>query len=141
MSNEAKKPIVNIADVPLHAMRDRGKFGGKWGRIGPMIGSPGIGCAVLVVPPGKRAWPFHVHHANHELFVILEGEGDYRFGGDTYPVKAGDVLAAPAGGPEFAHQIVNTGKSDLRYLALSTMTEPEVVEYPDSGKFAVTSLT
>ena len=29
----------------------------------------------------------------------------------------------------------NTGPAPLRYLCVSTMLEPEVIEYPDSGKF------
>src|SRR5262249_12181049 len=109
------------------------------GSFGRMIGSTGIGCMYTVVPPGKRAFPFHVHHQIHELFVILEGNGEYRFGDKTYPVKAGDVCAAPSGGPEVAHQIVNTGEADLKYLGISTTATTEVVEYPDSGKFAVSS--
>ena len=44
-----------------------------------------------------------------------------------------------AGGPEAAHQIINTGSQELRYLCFSTMISPEAVEYPDSGKFAVTA--
>ena len=75
----------------------------------------------------------------NELFVILEGTGEYRFGGETYPVKAGDICAAPAGGPENAHQLINTGTTDLKYLGVSTQATTEVVEYPDSQKFAVTS--
>ena len=75
----------------------------------------------------------------HELFVILEGTGEYRFGEETYPIRAGDVLAAPSGGPEAAHQIVNTGDETLKYLGVSTKAETEVVEYPDSNKFAVMS--
>jgi uncharacterized cupin superfamily protein len=47
------------------------------------------------------------------------------------------VLACPPGGPETAHQIVNTSSRDIRYLAVSTMLMPEVVEYPDSNKFGV----
>ena len=45
----------------------------------------------------------------------------------------------PAGGPASAHQIVNSGPEELRYLCLSTTRSPEAVEYPDSGKFAVTA--
>lgn len=40
---------------------------------------------------------------------------------------------------EFAHQIINTGSETMKYLGLSTKTQPEVVEYPDSGKFLVAS--
>lgn len=79
--------------------------------------------------------PFHSHHANEELFFILEGTGSYRFGEQLYPIKAGDLLAAPTGGAEHAHQIINDSGQPLKYLALSTMQEPDVVEYPDSGKF------
>jgi uncharacterized cupin superfamily protein len=136
---EAVKPVISLADV---ALRDNGhgdKFAAKVGSFGRAIGSAGIGCMLHVVPPGKRAFPYHNHHAVHELFVVLEGTGAYRFGGATYPVKAGDVLAAPAGGRETAHQLVNTGDTDLRYIGISTAVGTEVVEYPDSGKFAVTS--
>jgi uncharacterized cupin superfamily protein len=73
------------------------------------------------------------------LFVIFQGSGEYRFGDKTYPVKAGDVLSAPAGGPDLAHQIINTGKEEMRYLGISTTIWPEAVEYPDSKKFAVFS--
>jgi len=36
-----------------------------------------------------------------------------------------------------AHQIINTGTEELRYLAVSTKLSPEFVEYPNSGKFGV----
>jgi uncharacterized cupin superfamily protein len=135
----ATKPVINLADVPLHEIAHGEAFAAKVGRIGPMIGSPMLGCLLHVVPPGKRAFPFHAHSVAHELFVVLSGTGEYRFGAETYPVRAGDVLAAPAGGPEVAHQIINTGNEDLRYLGFSTHTGTEVVDYPDSNKFAMYS--
>jgi hypothetical protein len=59
---------------------------------------------------------------------------------ERYPVRPGDVALCPAGGAETAHQLINTSASDeLRYLAISTMNEPDVAEYPDSNKFAVLS--
>jgi uncharacterized cupin superfamily protein len=140
MSEAATKPVINLADV---ALRDNGhgeKFEAKVGSFGRMIGSTGLGAMLHVVPPGKAAFPFHAHHQTHELFLILEGEGTYRLGGERFPVKAGDVCAAPTGGPETAHQIINTGTVPLRYLGISASPgNTEVVEYPDSGKFAVTS--
>lgn len=36
-----------------------------------------------------------------------------------------------------AHQIINTGPRELRYLALSTLSEVDVCEYPDSDKLLV----
>jgi uncharacterized cupin superfamily protein len=133
------KPVINVADVPLRENAHGEKFKAKVGSFGRSIGSTGIGCMLHEVEPGKRAFPYHNHHQIHELFVILEGDGEYCFGKETYPVRAGDVLAAPAGGPENAHQLVNTGDKPLKYLGISTSATTEVVEYPDSGKFAVTS--
>ena len=139
MADTTAKPVINLDDVPL---RDHGHgeaFAAKIGSFGEMIGSTGIGCMLHVVEPGKKAFPYHVHHAIEELFIILEGEGTYRFGGEIYPVKANDILAAPTGGPDVAHQIINTGSQPLKYLGISTKVDTEVVEYPDSGKFAAMS--
>jgi len=131
----SKKPVMNIADVPL-ADRGNGKsFVLQWGRVGPLLGLDGLGCAVHVVPPGKRAFPFHRHHVMDELFFIVSGEGEYRFGDETFPLRAGDIVGAPAGAK--AHQIINTGSADLRYLGISSMSSVDVVEYPDSKKVAV----
>ena len=134
------KPVINIADVPLRPTSGAdGNFSAEVGSFGKAIGSSGIGCMLHVVQPGQKAFPYHVHHQIHELFVILEGTGEYRFGAERYPVKVGDVLAAPTGGPEVAHQIINTGTTVMKYLGISSAAQTEVVEYPDSGKFAVTS--
>jgi uncharacterized cupin superfamily protein len=130
-----EKPIVNLADVPLTEFGKGEKFAAKLGRVGPMLGSSGLGCTLTVVPPGKRAFPFHRHHVIHELFFVLAGTGEYRLGDKTHPVRTGDVIAAPAGGE--AHQLINTGFDELRYLSLSTLGEVDVVDYPDSGKLAV----
>jgi uncharacterized cupin superfamily protein len=133
------KPVINLADLALRDVGNGRGFKAKVSSFADQIGSTGIGCMLHVVEPGCKAFPFHVHHQIHELFIILEGEGEYRFGTERYPVRAGDVLAAPTGGPEVAHQIINNGKTAMKYLGISTKAETEVVEYPDSGKFAVTS--
>ncbi len=71
------------------------------------------------------------------MFFVLEGEGEVRIGESTHPIKKGDFIACPPGGPETAHQIINTGSGELRYLAVSTKMVPEIAEYPDSKKFGV----
>lgn len=38
---------------------------------------------------------------------------------------------------EVAHQIINTGTTTMRYLALSTLVDVETCEYPDSQKISV----
>jgi len=129
------QPVVNIRNVPLDERGHGARFQVKFGRIGPLVGVTKLGCALHVVAPGKRAFPRHAHHEADELFYIVSGSGEYRFGDDSFPVSAGDVLGAPAG--KIAHQIINTGAEELRYLGLSTIGSFDVVEYPDSGKFGV----
>ena len=137
--SETKRPVINLDDVPLRTSGNGDGFVAQVGSFGGQIGLTGMGVMLHVVEPGKKAFPYHAHHQIHELFLILEGEGEYRFGTERYPVKKGDVLAAPTGGPEVAHQIINTGTTTLKYLGVSTDAETEVVEYPDSGKFSVIS--
>ena len=143
----ASRPIVNLDEVELEdrhpmfqaqgAAADR--FASRSGAIGSRIGARLLGYNVTAVPPGKRAFPLHNHHANEEMFFVLEGRGELRVGEARYPLRPGDFVANPPGGPEHAHQIINTGESELKYLAVSTMIYPEVVEYPDSGKLACMS--
>jgi uncharacterized cupin superfamily protein len=128
-------PVLNIDDIPLADRGNGNAFVMKWGRAGPTLGLKELGCALHVVPPGKKAFPFHRHHVMDELFVVLSGEGQYRWGEQTLPVKAGDLVAAPAG--TRPHQLINTGTQDLRYLGISSMAATEVVDYPDSGKIGV----
>jgi hypothetical protein len=52
-----EKTVINIDEVPL-ADRGNGKqFAVKWGRVGPLVGLNSLGCAVHVVPRGKKAVP------------------------------------------------------------------------------------
>ncbi len=50
------------------------------------------------------------------------------------------MFSAPrVGGAEFAHQLINTGKNTLKYMAISSKSDVEICEYPDSGKFLAKS--
>ncbi len=92
-----------------------------------------LGISVDIVPPGKRACPYHLHHAEEEMFIMLEGAGTLRVAGEMLPIVRGDVIVIPAGG-EYPHQIINSSDAPLKYLSISTRRAPEVCEYPDSGK-------
>jgi len=141
-----KQRIINIANIELTqrpaayaAPGTTGeRFDARTGQIGGRLGASKLGYNITAVPPGKRAFPFHNHRVNEEMFFILEGSGSVRIGAETFPVRSGDVIACPPGGPETAHQIINTGTTELKYLAVSTQQMPEICDYPDSGKFLVT---
>ncbi len=129
-------PVLNVDDAEIRDFGDGGKFEAKIGSLGRALGAQKLGYQVVTVQPGKAAWPYHLHHANEEMFYIIEGEGTLRYDDEDYPVKAGDVVCGPAG-PGTARQIRNTSEAPLKYLAVSTMESPEVAEYPDSDKVGV----
>ena len=104
--------IVNLADVPLRDFGNGRAFAAKLGRVGPLIGARKLGCMLHIVPPGKTAFPRHAHHTNEEMFFILSGEGTYRLGAESLPIRTNDLIAAPAGDGETAHQIVNTRETN-----------------------------
>lgn len=139
------RPIVNISDIELVPRPDANMppgasaelYGLSIGRIGARVGAKQLGYNITAVPPGKRAFPFHSHRVNEEMFFVLQGTGEVRIGNQTYPLRTGDILACPAGGSETAHQIVNTSTEELRYLAVSTTRSPEICDYPDSQKFGI----
>jgi uncharacterized cupin superfamily protein len=131
------KPFMNLDEVEFDDIEENGLYTSKRGQISDRIGARRLGYNLTVVAPGAAQCPFHNHHAEEEMFLILDGEGELRFGDRRYPIRRHDVIACPTGGPEVAHQIINTGANPLRYLALSTQAQVEACEYPDSQKVLV----
>lgn len=123
---------LDTLSLTQHAHGNR--FAAAYASLTAGSGAQHLGARLVDIPPGKRGWPLHCHHNNDEMFVILRGRGSLRWGTESQPVAAGQVVVCPAGGPETAHQLVNDGTETLRYLAISSMRDPDIMEYPDSGK-------
>jgi uncharacterized cupin superfamily protein len=130
-------PIMNLDAVVFDDVEENGLYTSRRAFIGEKIGARDLGYNLTVLPPGKAQCPFHNHRGEEEMFFILDGQGELRFGDARHPIRRHDVIACPTGGAEVAHQIVNTGTTDLRYLAVSTLRDVEVCEYPDSGKLSL----
>lgn len=133
------KPLMNLDEVAFDDVEENGFYTSRRGQISDHIGARNLGYNLTVLPPGKAQCPFHCHHGEEEMFFILEGEGELRFGDERYLIRRHDVIACPPGGPAVAHQIINTGSATMRYLSLSTLVELEACEYPDSRKVLVAS--
>ncbi len=128
-------PVVNLDALEFEREVKHGeRFDAVLAPVGPRIGARKLGYNVTKVRPGKRAFPFHNHHVNEEMFFVLEGQGTLRLGAAEHPVRKGDFIACPPGGRDLAHQLVNTGETELVYLAVSTRSECDLWEYPDAGK-------
>lgn len=128
------KPYVNLDDVEFTDIEDNGYYTSRRAEFSAGIGARQLGYNLTELPPGRAQCPFHAHRAEEEMFLILEGEGELRFGEHRYKIRKHDVIACPTGGSDVAHQIINTGCTTMRYLALSNLAEVDVCEYPDSNK-------
>jgi uncharacterized cupin superfamily protein len=126
--------IRNFNDAPM----DHWVRGPLYESLGTSLSSGTVarklGASVDTLPPGKRVCPYHLHHAQEEMFVVLAGQGHLRVAGELLPIRTGDVIFIPPG-PEYPHHIQNTSDAPLTYLSISTQESPEICEYPDSGKF------
>lgn len=135
---------VNESDLDwIEYDREEARFRRK--KLAEAAGGEEIGCSLYELPSGRRAWPFHFHTANEEALYVLEGEGQLTImTGDqetaaattAHQIEPGDYVALPAG-DDGAHRVSNPGEEPLRYLAISTMRDPDVLVYPDSGKVGV----
>ena len=128
--------VRNLDEVALERQQREPLYDTQCASLSAGTAARQLGAGYDVLAPGKRSCPYHLHHAQEELFVILEGTGHLRVAGEMVPVRAGDTVFIPAG-PEYPHQFVNTSDAPLRYLSISTQQRPELCEYPDSGKVGV----
>jgi uncharacterized cupin superfamily protein len=104
-------------------------------QIGPRLGAELIGGSVYEVDPGKKLWPYHLHHANEEWLIVLRGRPTLRTPEGERELVEGDVVCFPRGAAG-AHQVRNDTEEPARILMLSTMVAPDILEYPDSDKVA-----
>jgi uncharacterized cupin superfamily protein len=128
------KLIRNVDDVELRHDVRAPLYDSRTARLATGTAASQLGASLDIVAPGQRSCPYHLHHAQEEMFVVLEGEGTLRVAGELLPIRTGDVIFIPAG-REYPHQIINTSAAPLKYLSIGTRQRPEICEYPDSDKF------
>jgi uncharacterized cupin superfamily protein len=125
--------VVNVYGDEWEATEDREGFGFRDAWIGARLDAELIGGSVYEVDPGKKLWPYHVHHANEEWLIVLRGRPTLRTPEGERELVEGDV-ACFRRGPSGAHQVINRTDAPVRVFMLSTMLMPEIVEYLDTGK-------
>ena len=90
---------------------------------------PGLGATVYEFDPGDFV-VYHFHHAWEELLVVLRGQPTLRTPEGERRLAEGDAVHFPVG-PEGAHGLKNETDGRVRILMASTISSPEVAEYPD----------
>jgi uncharacterized cupin superfamily protein len=101
-------------------------------RAAHRAGARELGATVYDLDPAGACSPYHVHHGNEELLFVLGGRPALRTPDGMRRLEPGAVVAFPRGAAG-AHRVTNPGPGAARVLIVSTMTSPEVAEYPDTG--------
>src|SRR5438093_3362815 len=90
---------------------------------------PGLGATVYELDPGNFV-VYHFHHAWEELLIALRGSPTLRTPGGERRIEEGESVYFPVGA-EGAHGVRNDTDAPVRILMVSTLSSPEVCEYPD----------
>jgi len=92
--------------------------------IGRAAGLLRIGLHVERIPPGRRtSWP-HAEETEEEFVYLLEGEVDAWVDGHLHRMRAGDLIAFPAG-TGICHTIINNSDADARVLVGGERTKSD----------------
>lgn len=129
MPNLHRPEWVERTDAPLRS---------RSARIGALAGAERLGATLYEIDPGQNGSPFHLHHANEEVILVLAGRPTLRTLDGSHPLEPGDVVACPVGRAG-AHQLQNQTDSPVRALVISTMVYPELAEMLDSEKILAIS--
>lgn len=106
----------------------------EWGTFveyfaGATPGTRDLLSGTATINPGLEIHPPH-RHAEEELLMVIEGEGEWTVGEETFAAKEGDMLFAE---PWDVHGIKNTGDTPLTFVfwkwnsqGLPTPPDPEL---------------
>ena len=122
----------NIHQPEWDAEMPDAPFRAKAMRAGAHAGSQELGATLYEIEAGGAISPYHFHHANEELLVVLAGSPEIRMPGGRRRLAAGAVIAFPRG-EDGAHAVTNPGPEAARVLLVSTMRFPDVAEHLDTG--------
>lgn len=128
--------MANVFEPDFDDLRERPGFKARRARVGRQAGAERLGLSLWEVAPGEAAYPYHFHLGEEEALVILEGRPVLREPEGETELRPGDVLSFRRGA-EGAHQLINRTDSAVRFLAVSTNGDPDIVVYPDSNKVGV----
>ena len=125
--------MPNVFRPDFDEARDHDGFRARRARLGYALGCERLGASLWELPPGQLAYPYHFHLTEEELLVVLAGRPSLRNPSGWRELEEGEVVSFPRG-EQGAHQLANRTDEPVRFLALSTNGDPDVVLYPDSGK-------
>ncbi|HEX2012188.1 MAG TPA: cupin domain-containing protein, partial [Roseateles sp.] len=76
-----QKLVRNFMEVPRERFVREPRYDSLIGAVSEGTLARKLGCGVDTVPPGKQSCPYHFHHTQEEMFIVLEGAGTLRVAG------------------------------------------------------------
>lgn len=125
--------MASVRDNEPLELRGQEGFRARRIRVGHRLGTERLGASVWELEPGQAAYPYHYHLAEEELILVLGGHLSLRTPDGWRELAEGELVSFPRG-ERGAHQFVNRTSEPVRFLAVSTNGEPDLVFYPDSQK-------
>jgi uncharacterized cupin superfamily protein len=126
---------VNLFDDAWAAGSGRPGYASRRRRVAKELGSTLWGGTLFELAPGERVSPYHWHVGQEEWLLVVAGTPTLRGPDGERTLRPWDV-AVFLRGPDGAHEVRNGGDSVASVLLLSSLCDPEVCVYPDSGKVA-----
>src|SRR5262249_47591233 len=126
--------MANIFE-PEWVVRDQAPLIGRAARVGAQAGAEQLGATLYEIDPGGHGSPFHLHHGNEQIIIVLAGRPSLRTLCGTHTLEPGELVACPVG-RRGAHQLQNNSDEPVRALVISTMVYPEIAQL-DSDKILV----
>lgn len=104
-------------------------WSGGGGKAQRLPRGPGLGATAYELGPGNFV-VYHFHHAWEEMLILLRGRPTLRTPEGERQLEEGEVVYFPVG-PDGAHGLRNDTDEPVRFVMVSTLSSPEVAEYPD----------
>jgi uncharacterized cupin superfamily protein len=98
------------------------------------LGSDQLGVSLWEIDSAESNMPYHAHHANEELLIVLAGTPTLRGADSERELQPGDSALFRRGE---AHQLTNRSEEPVRFLFIAPLNHPEIVELPDTGRITV----
>lgn len=86
------------------------------------------------LPPRAANGPYRSHSARWVYYQLITGRGVVRTPTGKVDVREGDCIMHP---PGEAHQLLNTGATDMIYHLITDNPESDACYYPDSDKWSL----
>ena len=135
MEDDASPDQLNIFDPQWEEVRDEPRgFRAKRTYLARTLGAEQLGVSLWEIEARESNMPYHAHHANEELLIVISGTPTLRTLDTERKLAPGDCVLFPRGQ---AHQLINRSSASVRFLFVAPLNHPEIIELPDTDRIAV----